>query len=136
MSFGASADLQRVIYDLLSATGSGDALEGIPVVDRFEAGTLPPVYVAIGPERMRDRSTKTSRSAEHRLSITVHSALGGFARIKEIAAAIAERLEGQRPALASGTLCSLRLISVAPARGGSGEERRVEMNFRAFVDDI
>ncbi|MCV6598446.1 MAG: DUF3168 domain-containing protein [Mangrovicoccus sp.] len=136
MSYAASAEMQRALYDLLTSDAAPAELAGVPVVDRMAEGTLPPLYIALGPERVRDGSTKTSRGAEHRLTITVISALGGFAQIKQIAGAICTHLEGQRPSLSQGQVAGLQFLSAQARRGPSGAERRLDLSFRAFVDDI
>ena len=136
MSYLASAALQRALYDRLTDASVPAEMAGIPVVDMLPEGPLPETYIALGPERVRDASTKTSRGAEHRITITVTSAGGGFQRAKQNAGAVSEQLEAAVPALDSGRLCNLDFVRAQAGRGPRGAARSIELIFRAIIDDL
>lgn len=136
MSYGASAALQRAIYARLTEPGVPAELSGVPVVDMLPEGPVPELYISLGPERVRDASTKTSRGADHRVTITVTSSGGGFQRAKQIAGALCDWLEATAPVLETGRLCDLDFVRAQAGRGPSGAARSIELTFRAVIDDI
>ncbi|MGF1503110.1 MAG: DUF3168 domain-containing protein, partial [Paracoccaceae bacterium] len=110
MSYAAAAALQRALFERLTDDAVPEALVGVPIVDMPAEGALPETYVALGPEQVRDASTKTSRGAEHRVSVTVTSAGGGFQKAKRIAGAVCDHLETALPLLDTGRLCNLDFL--------------------------
>lgn len=136
MSYAAAAALQRALFARLTESGIPAAMAGIPVVDAQTGGALPDTYIALGPEKVRDASTKTSRGADHRVTITVTSATGGFQQVKQIAGGVCEQLESVMPPLETGQLCALDFVRAQATRGPSGATRRIDLTFRAIIDDI
>ncbi|MEM1360144.1 MAG: DUF3168 domain-containing protein [Pseudomonadota bacterium] len=136
MSYQAAAALQRALFQHLTAADVPTDLADVPVVDSLIAGALPETYVALGPERVRDASTKTTRGAEHRVIINVTSAKGGFQKVKQIAGAVCVQLDKTLPTLDVGTLCAFDFVRAQAARGQSGAARGIELIFRAVIDEI
>ena len=133
MSYGVSAALQAAIFERLSSDATLAALVGGAIHDAPPAGRLPPLWVSLGAEEVRDRSDATGSGAEHRLMISVVSEATGFAQAKEAAAAIADALVGAPPTLARGRLVGLRFLRAQARQSGTG--RRIDMTFRARTQD-
>jgi hypothetical protein len=136
VSYAASAALQKAIFGHLQAANRPSDWDEIPIVDALDQGLVPDTYISIGPETVRQASTKTSRGAEHRITIAVTSASGGFYRLKEIAGWVCEHLDGTRPNLPIGTLCALEFLRAQARRGPTGAARSIDLSFRAIIHDI
>lgn len=131
MTYALAAPLQAAVYDALT----GDpALAGIPVFDAAPDGAQASVYVVLGSEDVRDRSDKTGRAAQHRFVLTVSGDGGGFHALKETAAAVEAAL-GAGLTLGRGRVAFLRFERAVARRDRDGTRRRVEMTFRALLDD-
>ena len=133
MSFGPSAALQAAIYERLSSDARVAALVGPAIYDAPPAGRLPPLWVSLGAEEVRDRSDVSGPGAEHRLTISVVGEATGFAQAKEAAAAIGDALTGADLALARGRLVGIRFVAARARQGGTG--RRIDLSFRARTQD-
>ena len=59
MSYGMSAALQAAVFGALSDDAAINALSGGAVHDALPPGPMAPLYVVLGPERVRDASDKT-----------------------------------------------------------------------------
>ncbi len=134
MSYGASAALQAAIFERLSSDAALAALVGSAIYDAPPAGRLPPLWVSLGAEEVRDRSDATGPGAEHRLTISVVGEATGFAQAKEAAAAIGDALSGADLALARGRLVGIRFLAARARQSGTG--RRIDLTFRARTQDI
>jgi len=131
MTYALAAPLQDAVYDRLKGH---PALAGVPVFDATPEGALSGIYVVLGSEDVRDRSDKTGRAAQHRFVLTVAGADGGFRALKETAAAVEAAL-GAGLTLARGHVAFLRFERAVARRDRDGTRRRVEMTFRALLDD-
>lgn len=131
MTYALAAPLQAAVYDRL--TGE-PALAGVPVFDAAPEGAMAAVHVVLGSEDVRDRSDKTGRAAQHRFLLTVAGDGGGFHVLKETAAAVEAAL-GAGLTLARGRVAFLRFERAVARRDRDGTRRRVEMTFRALLDD-
>ncbi len=131
MTYALAAPLQAAVFARL--TGE-PALAGVPVFDAAPDGAVGPVYVVLGAEDVRDRSDKTGRAAQHRFVLTVAGDGGGFHVLKETAAAIEAAL-GAGLTLTRGRVVLLRFERAVARRDRDGTRRRVEMTFRALLDD-
>lgn len=136
MSYGGAAALQTAVYQHLVADSALDALVSGAVYDAVPPGTLPDLYVAIGPEDARDMSDATGDGALHVFTISVIENGAGFARAKEAAAAVSDALVDATLTLSRGQLVFLRFDRARARRVQSGAERRIDLTFRARVDDI
>ncbi|WP_322892650.1 MULTISPECIES: DUF3168 domain-containing protein [unclassified Yoonia] len=126
MSYAIAAALQMAIYTRLSTVN-------LPVYDAVPAGALPPLYVLLGAEDVRDASDQTGFGADHALSIAVISEAAGFAPAKQAAAAICDALLDTPMPLTRGTLVGFHFTKARAARKGG--QRQITLTFRARVAD-
>ncbi|SFQ15327.1 Protein of unknown function [Roseivivax halotolerans] len=134
MSYAISEALQAAIFTRLAADPALTAEVGSHIYDALPAGPVPSLYVSLGPEKVRAASDASADGAWHDISVTVVTDAGGFRQAKRAAVALSDALEGADLTLARGRLTSLRFLR-AEARHRSGGLRRIEMIFRARVDD-
>lgn len=135
MSYGVAAALQKAIYQRLTGDAALGALVGPAIYDALPAGLLPPLYVVLGGEDVRDASDKTGAGAEHTLTVTVVTQSAGFATAKAAAAAVSDALVDADLALDRGTLVALNFYKAKAARIGTGAMRQINLIFRARVAD-
>lgn len=136
MSYGVAAALQAAVYQRLAADATLAALVGPAIYDALPAGILPQIYVALGPELARDRSDMTGRGAEHEFTVSVVTDAAGFSSAKTAAAAVSDALLGAELALTRGRLVSLNFYRAQAARVGAGDQRQINLTFRARVEDV
>ncbi|MBF9048249.1 DUF3168 domain-containing protein [Rhodobacterales bacterium LSUCC0031] len=132
MSYAMSAALQAAVFDALSSDPTVATLSGGAVHDALPSGPMAPLYLVLGPERVRDASDKTHDGAIHDFSVTVVSQGAGFGPAKTLAAAISDRLSDAELALSHGRLIALRFLRARAFRRDGGRE--IELWFRAVVD--
>lgn len=135
MTYALSAALQSAVYarlrnDLPLANLVGDA-----IYDTLPAGPRPTLYVAFGPEQVRDQSDKTGAGALHDLTISVVSDASGFMRAKDVAAAVSDVLHDADLDLSRGSLVFMNFYRARAVRARNGETRRIDLTFRARVCD-
>jgi len=135
MSYGVSAALQRAVFEHLVADGQVAAQAGGAIFDAPSEGVMPPLYVSLGPELVRDRSDKTARGAAHDFTVSVVTEAGGFDAAKALAGAVSDALVGAELMLARGRLVDLSFLRARAARTARGRLRRIDLRFRARVDD-
>ena len=135
MSYGVSAALQTAVYGALTADVTLGGLVGTHIYDALPSGTLPTLYVAIGSEEVKDRSDQTGAGAEHSFVVSVVTDSAGFATAKEAAAAVSDALVNANLTLNRGTLVALNFHRAKAVRVGAADERRIDLTFRAFVQD-
>lgn len=133
MSYGGSAALQSAVYGHLIGDTDLSALVGGAIYDAPPAGTLPPLYVTLGPEDVRDRSDATGGGAWHRFTVSVMSDAAGFAAAKTVAAAVSDALTDAELSLDRGHLAGLHFYRARARRDGA--LRRIDVTFRARVSD-
>lgn len=136
MSYGQSSALQAAVYDALLADTGVTALVGAAVYDALPTGTLPPLYIALGPEIARDKSDKTGRGAEHEFTVSVVTDTAGFANAKAAAGAVSDALVDADLTLTRGRLVGLQFYRAKAARVGTGTTRRINLTFRARLEDL
>ena len=132
MSYGGAAALQAAVYGALVADPQVASLSGGAVHDALPPGPVPPLYVSLGPESVRDASDKTGAGAVHEFPVTIVSLGPGFAGAKALAVAVSDALSGAALVMARGHLVRLDFLR-ARARRVSGQ-REIEVWFRARVD--
>lgn len=132
MSYGAAQALQAAIYQRLTGTA---ALAGVPVVDALPTGQGKGTFVLIGPEEVFDQSDKTGRGAEHRFTVSVISDAAGFLAAKAVAVAVSDSLVDAPLSLTRGRLVGLWFLRAAARRLAEGRARRIDLTFRARVED-
>lgn len=135
MSYGVSAALQAAVYQALIADAQLGALVGSAIFDAVPAGSLPALYVTLGAEDVRDRSDRTGRGAEHSLTVSVVTEAAGFLIAKQVATAISDVLVDAALTLSRGRLVALKFYRARARREGTGGIRRIDLTFRARVDD-
>jgi hypothetical protein len=135
MSYGISAALQAGVYEHLTQDAALSALVGGAIYDALPQGSLPPVYVTLGPEEARARSDVSGQGAWHRFTVSVVTDGAGFHSAKEVAAAVSDALIDAPLVLSRGRLAALNFQRARAAREGTGALRRIDLIFRARVDD-
>jgi len=135
MSYGVAAALQAAIFQRLSGDAVLSGLVGDAIYDALPPGPLPPVYVTLGPEEVRARGDKTAAGAWHSLTVSVVSEAAGFLSAKEVAAAVSDALVDADLTLARGQLRGLVFLRARARREPGGTRRRIDLVFRARVDD-
>lgn len=134
MSYAMSAALQAAVFQQLSGDGGVAGLVGSDIYDALPPGALPGLYITLGAETARDASDVGGAGAWHDLTVAVVSDAAGFQSAKTVAAAACDALNDAPLALQRGRLVSLRFLK-ARAKRESGGLRRIDMTFRARVED-
>ena len=137
MSYQAASELQQAIYQVLTGYAPLTALVGANIFDADpepEPGAGPLLYVLIGEEQARDRSSQTHRGAEFRPVISVHSSEAGYASAKQAAAEICNTLEASEPTISAGSVIYFRFSRARARRMRNSEQRRIELTFRTLID--
>ena len=137
MSYGAGQALQAAIYQHLRADGALALLVGDAVFDAMPVQPPSGAHVALGPEVVRDAGDASAAGAVHEFEISVlegGDAGGGFAAVKEAAAAVSEALEGAALVPERGHLVGIWLLRTRARRVENGGARRVDLTFRARID--
>lgn len=135
MSYAMSPALQEAVFQHLMADASLTALVSAQIFDALPSGDVPDIYVALGPEKVRDASDKTGGGALHEFTISVVSKVAGFTTAKQVARAVSDSLIDAPLTLSRGALVGLRFYRAVAARVGSGDTRRIDLIFRARVSD-
>lgn len=135
MSYGVSAALQSAVYQALIGNATLVGLVGPDIYDAIPSGTVPSLYVAIGPELVNDRSDKTGVGAEHVFTVSVVTDSAGFATAKQAAGAVSDALVDAQLTLTRGSLVALYFMRAKAIRVGSADERRIDLTFKALVQD-
>lgn len=135
MSYAMSSALQTAIYQQLLNDAVLTSLVGTAIFDTMPAGEVPQLYVALGPETVRDQSDKTGAGALHELAIVVVTTTAGFVTAKAAAGAVSDALVDAKLSLSRGHLVSLNFYKAAAGRVGTGDTRRITLTFRARVAD-
>lgn len=135
MSYASAAALQTALYQALINDPSVTALLGTAVYDALPAGQLPSLYVSIGGEQVRAVADSTGNGAVHFVKLSVISEAAGYAVAKEAAAAICGVLNDPPLVLTEGRLVSMRFVRAKAALIGKGQKRRIDLTFRARVDE-
>ena len=134
MSYALSAPLQAAIYQHLRADAALGALVGAAIYDALPPGPVPALYVALGPERVRDASDGTAIGAWHDVTLSVVSDTAGFQSAKAAAGAVSDALEEASLTMARGRLVLLKFLRAEASRESAGV-RRIDLIFRARVED-
>jgi len=136
MSYASSAALQEAIYQRLIGDASLNTLVGSAIYDATPPGALPPLYVSLGPEDVRDTSDGSGANARHDFLVSVVADAGGFHQAKRVAAAISDALIDAPLTLTRGTLVGLWFVKAKAARSGNDDVRRIDLSFRALISGI
>ena len=135
MSYGTAQALQMAVYGALVADPTLSALVGTAIYDELPPGPVEGTYVSLGAEDVRDLSAGDGGLAAHSFGVSVVSASEGFSEAKAVAAAVSDALIDAVPALSRGRIVSLRFVRARAKRVRAGQVRRIDMTFRAIVED-
>ncbi|SDI07606.1 DUF3168 domain-containing protein [Lutimaribacter saemankumensis] len=135
MSYGMAAALQEAVFQRLTGDAAVTALAGSAIYDVVPSGSLPALYVTLGQEEVRDASDKTGGGARHDFTVSVVSDGSGFLAAKTIAAAVSDALVDADLSLSRGRLVALDFLRARASREGTGQLRRIELRFRARIED-
>ena len=135
MSYGVSEALQAAVYQALVADPTLTSLVGTAIYDEAPSGAVPTTYVSLGPEIVTDASDKTGTGARHDFTVSVVSEAAGFSGVKSAAAAVSDALIDANLVLSRGTLVALGFLNARARRVDNGDVRRIDLKFRARVDD-
>lgn len=135
MSYGPSAALQEAVYQALTTDPDLGAIVGDAIYDAVPQGPLPPLFVSLGTEKVTDRSDQTGRGTRHELIVSVITDHEGFAAAKTVAGAVSDALTGGTMPLSRGHLIAMNFHKAKAARVGGGDQRQIDLTFRAFVED-
>ncbi|PCJ76667.1 MAG: hypothetical protein COA53_00085 [Rhodobacteraceae bacterium] len=139
MSLALSGALQGAVYSALTGDAALVALVGAQIYDAPlpSGGALPlGEHVTLGEEVVKPFGSATSSGGVHDFDVVVHSTANGFAAAKTVAAAVSGVLVDASLAVTGGHLVSLQFLKAKAKRGVAPELRRIEMRFRAVVEDI
>ena len=136
MTYAIASALQAAVYTCLSADTTVQSLVGSNVFDALPSGILPSTFIVIGEEDARAKSDVTAAGAVHILTVSILSDAAGFAAAKAVAVATSDALADAALTLSRGHLVSLDFVDAKARRGKAPDGRRIDMRFRARVEDI
>ena len=131
MTYALSAALPSAVYARLT-----DQITDTPVYDALPTGTLPALYITLGPEVVRDRSDQTGHGADHDFSVTIATETAGFAAAKLAAAQVSDALLDTVLTLTRGRIVSLNFLRATASRVDGSSVRQITLIFRARVEDL
>lgn len=135
MSYAMSSALQSAIFAALSTDGALAGVVGTAIYDALPTGTVPDLYVALGPEQVQIADDKTGSGAVHLLTVSVVTEAPGFAAAKTAAGMVCDVLHEAPLVLSRGRLVSLRFREARAAKIDKGTGRKIDLTFRARVED-
>ncbi|MEM9871734.1 MAG: DUF3168 domain-containing protein [Pseudomonadota bacterium] len=135
MSYAMSAALQAAVFSTLAADADLQGAVGSAIFDALPSGAVPTLYVAIGPEQVRVDDDKTGGGAEHVFTVSVVTEAPGFASAKVAAGLVCDALHEAPLTLTRGRLVSLRFRAAKAAKIDKGTGRKIDLTFRARVED-
>ena len=135
MSYAMSQALQVAVFARLSADAGLTGLVGTAIFDALPPGDVPPLYVALGSEKARDASDADGTGAVHEFTISIVTALAGFAAAKRAGAAVCDALLAAPLVLGRGRVIGFRFFKAEAARVGTGDTRRIDLIFQARLSD-
>ena len=135
MSYAMAAALQTAVYNRLRNDAALNQLVDGAIYDTLPEGPVPPLYVVLGAEDVRDASDKTGTGAQHRFVISVVTGRDGFSTAKAAAGAISDALVDADLTLSRGYLVALTFAKARAVRVGAGSLRQINLTFYARVAD-
>lgn len=135
MSYASGAALQAAVFQRLAADAALAALVGTAIFDAVPPGTVTGTYVSLGPEDVRDASDTTGGGALHEFTVSVVTDASGFLQAKAVAVAVSDALTGAPLTLGRGHLVGLWFLKARARRVQTGEMRRIDLGFRARIED-
>lgn len=135
MSYGVAAALQEAVFQRLSNDAVLAGLVGGAIYDALPPGPLAPLYVTLGPEDVRERGDGSAGGAWHSFTVSVVTDGPGFLGAKQVAGAVSDALADARLVLGRGHLSGLTFLRARARRETGGTLRRIDLVFRARVND-
>jgi hypothetical protein len=135
MSYGTAHALQVAIFGALTADATLFGLVGNAIYDELPPGPVEGTYVSLGAEDARDLSAEDAGLAAHSFGVSVVSTAEGFLEAKAVASAVSDALVDASPSMSRGRIVSLRFVRARANRVRAGQVRRIDMTFRAIVED-
>jgi hypothetical protein len=135
MSYSISAPLQSAVFAALSADPDVSAAVGGAIYDALPAGALPALYVSLGPESVSAADDKTGGGAIHLFAVSIITENPGFSAAKAAAGAVCDVLHGADLTLSRGRLVSMRFERARAGKIDEGTGRKIDLTFRARVED-
>lgn len=135
MTYALSAPLQTAIFGALQGSTALTNLVGAHIFDAPPTGTLPELYVSLGPETVRDAGDAVGAGAWHEIEISVVTETAGFQSAKIVAGLISDTLQDADLTLSRGRLVGLWFEKAKASREDTGGIRRIDLTFRARLED-
>ncbi|TYB82883.1 DUF3168 domain-containing protein [Maritimibacter fusiformis] len=136
MSYGVSTALQQAVFQHLAADPAITTLVGAAIYDAVPPGIVAGTYVSLGPEDVRDASDQTGHGALHEITVSVVTDAAGFSTAKAVATAVSDALVDATLSLDRGALVYLNFHRARARRVQDADVRRIDLKFRARVQDI
>ena len=135
MTYALSCSLQRAIFTYLAGEAALYSLIGTHIFDVPPPGGNPSTYILIGEETALDRSSKTNEAALHEFVVSVNSDAAGFGKAKDVAAVVCDTLLNASLTMERGTITGIWFRNAKAVRGKTPDRRRIDLRFRAYVED-
>jgi len=135
MTYAISSALQTAVYQVLQNDAALALQVGTDIFDSAPVGQVPALYVSIGAEDVRDSSDQSGYGARHDFTVAVVTTQSGFLTAKDVAAAICDALLAAPMSLTRGRVVSMNFLQARARRVQSGGARRIDLRFRARVED-
>ena len=135
MSYAVSAALQAAIYQHLAADATLAGLVPGAIHDARPPGPVVGTHVILGDEDVRDWPHQTGMGADHRFTVSVVSDEDGYQTAKIVAGAVSDALVDASLVLTRGRVVCIGFLRARARRVRSGQTRRIDMIFRALVED-
>lgn len=135
MTYAIAAALQKAVFERLRGDATITGLVADAVYDAIPPGIVGGTYVSLGPEDVRDASDDTGYGAWHEISISVVTDEAGFSGAKEVAMAVSDALVDANLTLDRGHLVALNFYRARARRVQDADVRRIDLRFRARVED-
>ncbi|MCC1493420.1 DUF3168 domain-containing protein [Cognatishimia sp. F0-27] len=135
MSYALSAPLQTAVFERLLADAAVTDLVGTNIFDALPTGRMPTIYIALGPETVRDAGEVAGDGSWHDFTVSVVTETASFKAVKAAAGAVSDALDHADLTLGRGRLVGLWFRKARARRAANGA-RRIDLTFRARIDDI
>lgn len=136
MTYGVSISLQQAVFQHLQNDVALTALVGTAIYDAVPPGIVSGTYVSLGPEDVREASDNTGHGALHEITVSVVTDAAGFSEAKQAAAAVSDALVDATLPLSRGALVYLNFHRARARRVQDADVRRIDLKFRARVQDV
>lgn len=135
MTYAVAAALQKAVFARLQGDPTLNGLVGAAIYDAIPPGILGGTYVSLGPEDVRDASDDTGYGAWHEITVSVVTDEAGFSGAKQVATAVSDALVDAPLTLERGYLVALNFYRARARRVQDADVRRIDLRFRARVED-